>query len=180
MIRTTLFLSVFVTACTVGEVGGPNTGDDGVKMPDAGNTVQCVNRVAPPSPAHIHANGNTTNAGLSCITGGCHGTPLGNGAPQFTFAGTLYGLDGVTPQAGATVRVYPNGSTNPLTMVTDDAGNFSTGANPPNPFPAATDVTACPGTQGMTGKLNVANDGSCSGGVACHGGGSTTGTIKLQ
>lgn len=177
MARTVLLLTLFTAACSVGEVSVPGQGPDGGGG-DGGAALACVDR-GTPGTAHIHTAGNTTNAGVGCITGGCHlEGNTGIGAPPYSYAGTAYQLDGVTANPGAIIRIVPP-SNLPITVTADSAGNFSVGTVT-NPFPAHTDVSACPSMQKMVGNLNVAGDGNCSGGTACHGTGGTAGTIKLN
>lgn len=178
MARTVLVLTLFTAACSVGEVsvpggdGGNNGGGDGAVA------LACVDR-GTPGTAHNHTAGGTPNAGQACIVAGCHlDGQLGAGAPPYTYAGTAYQLDGVTANPGAILRIVPPSGI-PITVTADTAGNFSVGTVT-NPFPAHTDVSACPSMQKMVGALNVANDGNCSGGAGCHGIGGAAGTIKLQ
>jgi hypothetical protein len=180
MTRTVVLVSLFTAACSVGEVSIPGQGPDGGGSGDGGGTqLACINK-GTAGQAHIHSAGagGGNKSGQACIVGGCHGTPLGNGAPQFTYAGTVYQLDGTTINPGANIRIVPP-SNLPITVVADDAGNFNVGGIT-NPFPAHTDVSSCPSMQKMTGTLTVAGDGNCSGGTACHGAGGAAGTIKLN
>src|SRR4051794_11121582 len=91
MTRTALLLSsLWVAACTVGELpeASNNQGTDaGGEM---GNG--CQNRNATPDPPHDHGGvAGATNAGMSCVASGCHlEGATGTDAPAFEFAGTVY------------------------------------------------------------------------------------------
>jgi hypothetical protein len=158
--------SLFVTACSVGEVPTNNM------TPDSGgdsNTSGCVNRIAPAAPAHTHDDGGGTNARKSCIAANCHGQPLGVGAPQWQFAGSVVKPGGVAANTGVTVRVTSAAGMSAET-VTDAAGNFSIPAGTlPNPFPATVIVTACPTSTSMVSML-VQGQNDCSAAGTCHGG----------
>lgn len=160
--RCLFVVSTLVMAgCVVGEVPS----DPG---PGSGSGDACVDRLADPQiQAHVHTAGATTNAGTACLNAGCHnpGAP-GAGAPPYQFAGTVYKVDGVTPNAGITVRV--KGSNNALaTAISDSAGNFHVDANTlPMPFPSTTEGTVCPSTTKMITPL-AAQDGDCNRG-GCH------------
>lgn len=179
MTRAALLLSsLFVAACTIGDL--PKTGDNpggidagptgGIDAPK--NTNGCVDRLAPPQlEAHIHSNGNTTNAGLRCVTAACHG-PGGTG-PVFQAAGTVYKTGGTTPSAGVYVRIK-TGTTTVAMGVTDNAGNFNilSGVT----FPSTTDATACPNVAPMSSQLVQAGavpGGDCNG---CHVAGGAAGS----
>ncbi|MCW5801351.1 MAG: hypothetical protein KIT31_02985 [Deltaproteobacteria bacterium] len=109
---------------------------------------------------------------------GCH-LAGGGGGPSFVFAGTLYKNDGVTPNAGANIRVVPNGGGPALTSPTDTAGNFYIQVGQ-NAFPATTDASGCPSITPMVGKLNTASDGNCNS-SGCHANpGGAAGPIKLS
>jgi hypothetical protein len=172
-----LALIAYIAGCSVGEVGGPGGPGPG-PGPDGGGSQQlaCVDRAASVAPAHVHDDTLNSHQGEGCVVANCHGTPQGPGAPPFTFAGTAFKLDGTTPNAGATIRIYTNSNpTQPIQMQADADGNFYTGGGI-NPFPAHADMTACPNTMAMSGSLASATDGSCSS-TACHGG--ATGKIIL-
>ena len=184
MTRAALLLSsLFVAACTVGDI--PRTGGaDDTPGIDAGTTPGtdagpvaslCVNRLTPADPAHVHAAGGT-HAGEGCMQAGtgCHAN--GGAGGQFQFGGTVYkpGTAKI-PSAGATVRVKSAGGT-VLDMITDDAGNFHIAAGSlPMPFPAMVTATACPTITPMGGAL-VQGGGNCTS-AACHGG--ATGVVTL-
>jgi hypothetical protein len=184
MMRTALLLSsLFVAACTVGDI--PRTGGaDDTPGIDAGTTPTtdagpvaslCVNRITPADPAHLHA-GNVTHAGEGCMQAGagCHAN--GGAGGQFQFGGTVYKPGAAKiASAGATVRVKSAGGT-VLDMITDDAGNFHIASGSlPMPFPAMVTATACPTITPMAGAL-VQGGGNCTS-AACHGG--TTAVITL-
>jgi hypothetical protein len=174
--RTLVCAAVLAGGCSVGAVGGPGGGPDGGGGGGDAVSLACIDRSAAPAPAHIHDDTLNSHQGESCISANCHGTPQGVGAPPFTFAGTAYKLDGTTANAGATVRIYTASNPGqPIQMQTDADGNFYTGGGV-NPFPAHSDITACPNTMAMSAPLMSALDGGCSS-AACHGG--ATGKIIL-
>lgn len=180
MTRTALLLSsLFVAACTVGELPKNGAGGGDIAGPDAGNTTggtdggikanNCVNRIVPPGGAHLHAGG-ATHAGEGCLVAGCHlANNPGAGAPGFQFAGTVYKPGaGKIPSTGVTVQVK-SAAGMVVTGVTDDAGNFNILAGSlPNPFPATVAVTACPTLTPMSSSL-VQGGGNCTS-AACHAG----------
>jgi hypothetical protein len=183
MTRTALLLSsLFVAACTVGEI--PRTGGaDDTPGNDAGNPAMdggavgngCINRAAADVP-HIHTAGGT-HAGEGCIVAGCHlANNLGAGAPGFQFAGTVYKPDAAkTPSAGATVLVKSAAGATAKAL-TDSGGNFYIPSGMlPNPFPATVNASACPTLTPMAGSL-VQGGGNCTS-AACHGG--ATGVVTL-
>jgi hypothetical protein len=165
-----LALIGLLVACDVGTFGpdGAGGGDDTV----------CAQRATQIAPIHTHANpivgGDPANSKATggCIQANCHGTPLGAGAIPKDFAGTLYKPDGVTPQAGATVRV--KNANNMIQGVTTDAGGnfFIDQGGLSSPFPSNTSATVCPQLVPMQGQLTVGS-GNCNGGGACHGQGGT-------
>jgi len=172
MIRPMVLLSLLFAGCTVGEVPLNGAGPDGGGSGDGPGAALCatnpmsttVGRVTPAN-AHIHTLGGATNAGQDCMTG-CHGA--GGTGPLFLMAGTLYKPDGVTPSAGAEIRLTPGAGGNPVIAKTDDAGNFSS-SSLTNPFPASTLASACPTTdRPMVGAITSAATANCNGGAACH------------
>jgi len=175
MTRAALLLSsLFVAACTIGELpnsGGGNPGTDagntGIDAPKQ-NSNGCVDRIVPPGGAHPHVGGGVTHAGEGCVVAGCHlANNPGAGAPGFQFAGTVYKPGTTTPSTGVTVTVKANGGAT-ATGVTDDAGNFNIPANSlPNPFPATVSVTACPTLTPMASSL-AQGGGNCTS-TGCHG-----------
>jgi hypothetical protein len=185
MLRTALLLSsLFAAACTVGDL--PTNRGNGQVDAGAGMMIDaaamgngCVNRIVPPGDAHQHGGaGGPTHAGEDCIVAGCHANnALGNGAPGFQFAGTVYKVGTTTPNTGLTIHVVSGATV--LTGVTDTAGNFNIGAGSlAGAFTATTDVTACPDIKPMVTKLTGGGGGgpganSCN---RCHkaAGGTTT------
>ena len=160
-----LLFCLLVAACSVGEVPANNIAPDG-GGPSGGD---CVNRFSPPGPAHINEDGLGTNARMGCVEANCHGQPLGPGAPQWQFAGTVVKPGGTTASAGATVRIKSAAGT-VIEAVTDDAGNFSIPAGTlPNPFPATVTVTACPTTTAMVSAI-AQGQNDCNASGTCHGG----------
>lgn len=163
---------VFASACDVGTVlEHQGSGDD-----DGSDGSNCGNKVDPPPPSHPHTDDGTPHAGRGCMdAAGCHnaGLGLGSGAPEYSYAGTVYtDAGGATPAAGATVFVTQAGVTKKL--LTDDAGNFQieTGLlpTPTATSPATTSATQCPTISPMVGTLG-AGQGNCNQGGTCHGGG---------
>lgn len=144
-----------------------STGDD------MGDDTMCADRVATPGLLHTHAApvvaGNPSNAGQGCMLAGtCHGPGPAVGAPEYQFAGTLYKIDLVTPQAGATIRVK-NMAGQIATAITDTGGNFFIPANTlQNPFPSNTQATACPQLTPMQSQV-AQGQGNCNQGGTCHG-----------
>jgi hypothetical protein len=143
-----LISSLAFAACTVGNVdkannmvtdaGGSGSGSG------SGDFTACVDRLAPPGPAHTHIAGGTSNKGMNCLSSGCHlNNALGTDAPGFQFAGTVYAAGTTNPQAGAVVRI--KSGTTVLTSYTDTDGNFSFPAGSlQGNFMATTNVSACP------------------------------------
>jgi hypothetical protein len=169
MTRTALLSSsLFVAACTVGEI-------DDVATDAPPNAALCVERLADPQlDAHAHLDGTGTHAGENCVTTACHGD--GGLGPKFQFAGTVFKLDGTTPNAGVTIRVKSMGGM-VASGVTDKAGNFNIiGGTLPMAFPATTDATACPTVTPMISSL-AQGGGDCN---SCHrAGGIAGGVITL-
>ncbi len=123
-----------------------------------------------------------TNAGQGCMTAaGCHNLALGlgAGAPEYSYAGTLY-LDaaGTMPAAGATILLTSAGVTRKL--IAGNTGNFTEVpgllAGPSGTSTATSSASSCPTTTAMVGLL-VAGNGNCNQGGTCHGTGAAgTGT----
>lgn len=161
-----LLSSLALAACTVGQVGTSNN-----NAPDGGNTDGggngCVDRLAPPGPAHQHLSGGTSNKGQNCIVAGCHlNNQLGPNAPGYQFAGTIYAAGTTNPQAGALVRI--TSGTTVLKSYTDADGNFSFPAGSlQGTFTAHTDVTACPTVTPMVGALQ-GGTGTGAGANSCN------------
>jgi hypothetical protein len=172
MTRIAVILCAFLAACDVGDVSGEKPIDamGSGKMDGSGSGNGCVNSQTPVA-AHVHAAGGTTNAGMNCMTSGCHAA--GGAGGEFKYAGTAYTqTGGTTPATGVTIRVKFGGTTS--TTVTDDAGNFhSTDAIT---FPATTDITSCPTVTAMVNGL-ATGQGQCN---SCHVPGGTQATIGLQ
>ena len=196
MMRTALLLSsLFVAACTVGELpkagggggggGGSDTaGVDAGSTPgtDAGGTPAngCIARAVAGDPHQHGGTGGPTHAGEGCVVAQCHlANNLGPNAPGFQFAGTVYKLDGTTPNAGVTIQVK-SAAGKVAIGVTDTAGNFSILAGTLQAaFPATTDVTVCPNVAAMGGQLVQAGTvpgNNCNG---CHAPGGTTSRITI-
>jgi hypothetical protein len=172
MTRIAVICAIFFAACDVGSVatnnqGGPDGGTGGSDSGSAGSDCEAVNTANAPNGHH--------NAGLSCMTVGCH--LIGNagaGAPEYSYAGTLYkDLQGTQPYGGATVSIVVGGQTYKMITATtgdagDGAGNFFIPAALATPSTAAmtatTKVSACPNTMPMATPL-VDNGGNCNN---CH------------
>lgn len=184
-----LLSSLLASACTVGAIPPPGSGQSGGTGTDGGGGASangCVDRLAPPFvDAHPHDDGGTDNAGMDCTTAGCHlqgaaGTSgKGNKAPEYMFGGTVYKSDQVTPDGGAVVKITDQGMTG--MYYADSGGNFFvpvgdpalptqiksatvTASACPNISPMAEFVTVSPGT----GKTGCGDSGG-----GCH---SKTGT----
>ena len=185
-------------ACEVGEV--PINGAVAVDAPvthppidagpppiDAPPVALCAPRLNPANVAHIHSAGATTHAGENCIVGGCHQNGnVGTGAPAFQFAGTLYGSDGVTPNAGATLY-FKNAAGLTKDTTSDKAGNFYLAAGTlTQGFPAMVSASVCP-TAPATGnpaptpmtEAVTSTGGGCAL-AGCHTPGAAQGAIKLD
>jgi hypothetical protein len=156
--RHALLIALVVMAC-------------GTEDPGPTGTDPCVDRTTA-AQAHVHDDGGGTYAGASCIDANCHRTgALGPNAPAYLVAGTVFKVDGVTPQAGVTVRMIPLEGGAKTTMVTDSAGNFLLPITAPSPLPAIPDVTACPNTRAMLESIPNPDYANCNE-RSCH---STTG-----
>jgi hypothetical protein len=177
MSRIVVIASVLLVGCDVGSVLSHNGGPDGGGGGDSGGSggSNCQTLVSPPPTDHH-------NAGMGCMTAaGCHnaGLGLGAGAPEYSFAGTVYrDAAGTTPYAGATILVTAGGMTKKL--IAGDQGNFQITpillAAPTNTATANTKGSACPSETAMSGAL-VGGGGNCNGGGTCHGG--TQGKIHV-
>ncbi len=184
MNKVVLFLGALATAagtmsgCDVGEValnqtggdGGPGGGDAG-----SGSGIQpgvCVNRQTTVNPPHTHSApvvaGNPSNQGQQCIQAGCHAS--GGAGGQFTFAGTLYAADGVTPDpGGALIMIQTAGSgVDANSPHTDSAGNFyigpAEGDDITGAYPVQIWATACPTVTPMAQAVQQ-GQGDC---FTCH------------
>jgi hypothetical protein len=178
MTKAVLLLGALISiaACDVGVVPLTNTGGDG--GPGSGSGIQpnvCVNRKATAdiTPAHTHSApvvaGNPSNQGLQCISSGCHAA--GGAGGEFSFAGTLYGSDGVTPDpGGAFVMIVGAGSSavDANSPYTDAAGNFylgpAEGDDITATYPVQVWATACPTITPMTQTVQQ-GQGDC---FTCH------------
>lgn len=166
---TSVLVMLAFAACDVGEVpigggGGGGGGPDGGGGGSAGFTTACVDRATTIPTARIHTGVavNPTHAGVGCLNVGCHGPAQPGG--EYAAGGTVYKQDGITPNAGAIVRIK-NGN-NVITMVASDAGTFFA---PPTTivYPTITDVSACPTSSPMVTKLSAAGGPNCSQ-AGCH------------
>lgn len=152
---------VSLAACDVGEVPIGGSGTDG-GVGSAGFATTCETR-GTPGVSHEHGGaGGPTHAGEGCIAVGCH--LLGQPGGEFTAAGTVYKQDGVTPNPGAVIRI--KSGTKTLIQVAESGGTFHFGSTQQITFPTITDVSGCPDSSPMVGKLTTGG-GNCSGG-ACH------------
>lgn len=161
--RRIVVITSLLFACDVGQLPGvgPDASMGGGDGSGSGSNA-CVDTVTPAAPAHLHAEGGTSNAGLGCMDAGCHlEGNLGADAPAYTFAGTVYtDATGTTPKAGATVWVDFNGTR--VSAVSDAEGNFY--SMTPIELPAQTSATACPLVLPMVGLI-VTGGGNCNN---CH------------
>jgi hypothetical protein len=149
---------------------GTSTGDSGTK-PYTGTVDQGAFTGAPAYTNQLpqnRANGVAAHggpvSGQECLT--CH---TGNGAPKFSFAGTIYKtIQGTAPAPGAQVRVV-NAQGQQLALVNaDQDGNFwyENAANvAANSKTAARDGDS---THLMAGAIAA---GSCNAGGGCHAAG---------
>lgn len=162
MLRTVVISSLILAACDVGEIPGAGGGGDGGGGGTTDGTATgngCVDSVTPASPAHIHTDGGTSNAGQGCMNLGCH--LAGGLGPMFTFAGTVYAdMAGTAPKPGATVKV--EFGTTVISAVADTDGNFYSTQD--ITLPAKTLATACPTVAPMVGMI-VTGGGNCNN---CH------------
>ena len=155
--------ALLLGACTVGDPNAELPGDDqtdarGGGGGDGGGNANCEQLVTPAPDGHH-------NPGTGCIVGGCHGAPVGAGAPLYTVAGTLYTtIGGTAPRVGATILLPVQGSGMPRKLVTGTNGNFWLEAA--SPLPVRPKASLCP-TELQMGT--AAADGNCNG---CHGAGS--------
>ena len=102
------------------------------------------------------------------------------------FGGTLYGTDGTTPNAGATL-MFKNAAGVTKTTTSDTAGNFYLNAGLlPQGFPATVAASVCP-TPPATGNpaptamsATVTNTGGGCALAGCHTPGAGQGAIKLD
>jgi hypothetical protein len=189
MTRTALLLSsLFVGACTVGEIPDKNPATPGTDAGSGSGTTDgganangCVERLADPQ-LDFHPHGGVataSNAGMDCTVGGCHAVPLGTNAPEFRFAGTVYKADGTTPSVGAVVLFTTGAKKTPF--YTDKAGNFNVRADDvtfAKPFTQGNiSVTGCPTIHAMGGNVTDAKSGC--GSNLCHGPGGSGGKLTL-
>jgi len=184
MNKAALALSGLLVACTVGVAGPPvNEQPDANLNPiDAPAGNGCIDRSATPGVPHQHLAGGTSNQGMACINTACHDPQaLGQNAPGFQFAGTLYQADGVTPNAGASIKIIAADGVTSKSTVTDTDGNFYIAQGSlPGAFPAKAAATACPSLTNMTDQLTQtstpAKGGNCNG---CHNGGTAPATAVM-
>ncbi len=176
---------VLLAACDVGSVLQSETGGDATSS-DSGST--CQNLVTPVPQDNTHTApvdpAKPTNAGQGCMTNmGCHNMALGlgTGAPEYSYAGTVY-LDaaGTMPAPGATILVTQGGVTRKL--IAGNTGNFQETptllAQPSSSATAMTQASSCPATTAMITPL-TAGQGNCNQGGTCHGAGGTQGPIHI-
>jgi hypothetical protein len=164
-----VLVAATAVACTVGEF--PNGGDDVGGTPDSRVTGGGVDADPNCLPAVVGGGGlGHHNAGTSCITANCHGTPPGPLAPQYSIAGTLYtdalggaGIDGAT----IIVTDANNVTINITTRGTGGVGNFYS-ENLTLVPPFTVQATQCPSLQSMGTPADSGNCNSChiTGGTA--------------
>jgi len=183
MTRITVIVSLlFASACDVGSVLANVGGDGG----GSGSGSNCGNLVSPAPTAYMHKDDNTSHADRGCMdAAACHnaGLGLGSGAPEYSYAGTVYtDATGTTPAGGSTIFITAAGKTKKLTA--DSAGNFFEDpqllAAPTTQATGTTQATQCPTITPMVGTL-VSGQGNCNQGGTCHGkvDGGTEGVIHL-
>lgn len=121
---------------------------------------------------------------MGCMSAaGCHNEALGLGtaAPAYSYAGTLYKADKVTPYAGATIVVKLGSAEKKV--VASDTGQFwmvpgVAGIDPPtNTMTATTSASGCPNVAPMVGVLTQGG-GDCNKG-GCHAVGVGQGVVYL-
>lgn len=175
MTRIAVISALFLVACDVGSVATNNQGGpDASTGSNGSNTGSDCEQVATATAPNGHHN-----AGLSCLAQGCHLIgAAGTGAPEYSYAGTLYkDVNGATPYAGGTVIVTIGGQTYKMVAAaTDDMattgtpgiGNFWIPAALATPSTSAmtgtTSATACPNKLPMATPL-IENGGNCNN---CH------------
>ncbi len=82
-------------------------------------------RPTPPEAAHIHNANQSTNAGLNCMTAGCHEPGNAGAGGAFYFAGTVYEAAATTTaDQGVTISITNGGVGSAITVQSDTAGNF--------------------------------------------------------
>jgi hypothetical protein len=153
-----LLCSLLAAGCSVGSFG-----------PDGNSAAGCVDRITPPTAAHLHKDDGTAHAGMGCVAAACHlAGQLGVDAPAYQFGGTVYKQGTTIPSTGVTIRVTGLDGT-VATGVTDDAGNFNIPAGAlAMPFPGTVTASACPTVASMVAPLSQGG-GDCNS-AACHGG----------
>jgi hypothetical protein len=170
MVRIVI-ISLCVAACDVGEL--PGLTDSGM-----GSGGAC-----PPIASTIPVGHH--NEGMGCMSAAaCHNQALGLGvaAPAYSYGGTLYKADKVTPFPGATIIVKMGSAEKKVTSA--DNGNFwivpgVAGMEPPtNTMTGATEACAGPNSLKMVGIL-TAGGGDCNKGL-CHTPGVGQGAVYLQ
>lgn len=145
--------------CSVGEVSLAGSGVD---------AAACSARLVTAPAAHAHTPNGITNAGATCQAAQCHGSPLGNGAPEFLVSGTAYKPDNTTPATGIEIRVAPDTGGAAVTAKTDSAGNFYVIQGATNPFPGKATASGCPTDDAkMVGALTTDTQGNCNS-ADCH------------
>ncbi len=158
-------LIAFALTCTVGGslVGciDPFGTPDPIENPDRPDAGPIID--APPPDANLtcepQVNQVTSghhNPGTDCLT--CHNGQEA-GAPIFTFGGTAYKRDGITPLSGATIIVIDAEGLR-VKVPTMQNGNFYS-ATPMVP-PYVTGLSQCPSTATMIENFR---DGDCN---SCH------------
>lgn len=171
MLRFAVISTFILAACDVGELPGTGTdgGGSGGGGDGGGSGSNCETVAASPPDGHH-------NPGVGCRTGGgCHNAALGlgNGAPEFSIAGTVYrDTAGTMPYAGATVLVEIAGQTHK--SIAGNNGNFwfvpALTPSPTNAMTGKTSASACPNTAPMIGSI-VGGGGDCNN---CHRNGGQT------
>lgn len=181
MTRIAVILSVFIAACDVGSIYQANTGTDGGNGSGSGSGSDCetINVANAPDGHHTDQTAVTqATAAQGCMSNaGCHNAAkgLGTGAPEYTYAGTLYkDVAGTQPLAGAAVffklgatEVKTLSATNGNFWITPGVGGLDA---PTNAMTGTTKASGCPNTHSMVGVL-VQGGGDCN---SCHKTGGTT------
>lgn len=173
MLRRTALAFAFALAAagcvdpfgTPDPIENPDSPDAGPPIdaptPDANR--ECVPRVNQVTSGHH-------NPGTNCLE--CHNGQQQNlGAPIFTFGGTVYAQDGVTPVVGATVIVV-DAEGKDVRVPTMQNGNFW--STEPMVPPYVTGVSRCPSNNAT--MIENFRDGDCN---SCHGATGSPGRVTF-
>jgi hypothetical protein len=163
MLRTSLALTLAATAAaSLAGCLDPFGTPDPIENPDDPDAGPAID--APPPDANLECEPRVNqvtsgyhNPGTNCLE--CHNGQQA-GAPVFTFGGTAYAQDKVTPVVGATVIVIDAAGT-VVKVPTMQNGNFY--SSTPLVPPYITGMSRCPDNVTMIQNFR---DGDCN---SCHG-----------